>query len=299
MWHALENLYRLSQPEAVWRREVGAQYGIFRENFLRRTTERARAYPCPRGCGCAHEVIEHEGGELVAVCRCERWDCADLRVSAEEIACWELSWNRLGRSLCEALALATRPAELGLTKTRQIGAWSALAVPVMLTIQPEARLFRETLLELTTRLRSRFIVLAPTGRHLTGACLEVLGRSGAGFFDLESCVRLMPGGRLEALRTPGELFMSFNSEQELQDQSIFQRAFGLAKALEVELPAKPTPLTVFRLYCQEGLNVSQIARKYRCSRSTVLVRLKVLRERTGIDPNRLRQISAKLEGVIE
>ncbi len=299
MWHALENLYRLSQPAVVWQREVGAQYAAFREAFLQRSTEPARAYPCPRGCGCAHEVIQHAPGDIVAVCRCERWNCADLRLSEEEIVWWELNWNRLGRALCEALSLERRPADWGVRKTRQIGAWSAAAVPVILTVQPEARLFREALLELVSRLRSPFILLAPTARHLTAPCLEMLGRVNAGFFDLASYVRLMPGGRLEPARTPGELFMRFNAEPKVGEQSVFERAFGLVKALDAELLQNPTPLAVFRLYCQEGLIVSQIARKCQCSRGTVLNRLKLIAQRTGVEPDRLRQVSGHIAATEE
>ncbi len=297
MWHCLEDLYSLTQPAAVWQRELGPHYPAFRNGFLQRGTWITRSYPCPRDCGCAHEVVEHGPGDFAAVCRCERWNCDDLRLGTEDVVCWELSWRRLAGALCAALSLASQPADLGLRTTRQIGAWSSAAVPVVLTIQPEPRLFRQTLLELVSRLQSRFILLAPTARHLDAPCLELLGRVKAGFFDLGSCVRLMPGGPLQPLRTPGDLFMQFTAAPSAEDGSMLERAFALAKALDGEVPLHPTPLAVFRHYCQEGLNISQIARKFNCSRGTVLNRLKLIRQRTGMEPERLRRISAQVTAV--
>jgi len=37
--------------------------------------------------------------------------------------------------------------------------------------------------------------------------------------------------------------------------------------------------------------------KFRCSRGTVLNRLAVIRQRTGMEPNRLRQISPHIEKI--
>jgi len=296
----LETGYSLVRSAVVWRRDLGPEFEAFRAAFLSKHPETARRYPCPRDCGCAHEVIHHAPGDIVAVCRCERWNCDDIVVTAADIACWEVSWSKLGRGLCKALLLESKPVELGLPNTRQIGAWSAASVPVVLTIQPEASLLRQVLLELVSRLQSPFIFLAPTARHLTVPCLELLGRVRACFFDLQSCVRLLPSGLLQPVRAPGELFMRFNTESEVEDQSVLQRAFALAKALETELPLEPpTALSVFRAYCQEGLNVSEIARKFHCSRGTVLNRLKLIAQRTGMEPDRLRQLSPHIERMNE
>ncbi len=299
MWHVLENFYRLSQPAAAWAREAGEHYAAFREAFLQRSSERAGLYPCPRGCGCAHEVIEHGPGDIVAVCRCERWSCPDLRLTVDDVACWELSWTRLGRGLCRALSLESKPADLGLIKTRQIGAWSASGVPVILTIQPEARLFRQAVLELVSRVRTRFILLSPTSRHLTASCLEMLGRVDAAFFDLQSCVQVMPGGRLEATRRPGDLFNKFQPEPEVADGSVLQRALELAQMLDDEQPGLVTAMTVLTLYCQKGLTISQIARQCEVSRGTIMNRLNLLSRRTGMSPNQLRQLSAQLAHIEE
>ncbi len=295
-WPFLDTLHTLSHPAAVWRRGLGEDYAVFRAAFLETRNETARYLPCPRGCGCAHEVIRHGPGDIVAICRCERWNCDDLQVASEEIVCWELNWSRLGRALCRALGLEHNPAAFGLGNTRQIGSWSAVAVPVILTLAPEARAFRQTLVELVARLESSFILLAPTSRHLTAPGLELLNRAQAGFFPLQSIVPLLPNGTLRAVKSPGELFTRFTPQPKTEDQSVLQRAFALAKALDAQFALRPpTPMEVFAGYCLETLNISELARRHRCSRGTILNRLALIRRRTGMDPESLRKISPQLQ----
>src|SRR5438552_17815213 len=60
-----------------------------------------------------------------------------------------------------------------------------------------------------------------------------------------------------------------------------------------------TTLTVFRLYCMEGLSAARIARKCFCSKSAVMRRLKVIRAKLGTDPREMRAHSAHLEKIEE
>src|SRR5512138_2103696 len=99
-WECLENGGSLARVSCVWRRELGSFFPAFQAAFLQRKAEAARVYPCPRGCGCAHEVIYHGASDIVAVCRCERWNCDDIPLQPGDIALWELSWARIGRALC-------------------------------------------------------------------------------------------------------------------------------------------------------------------------------------------------------
>ncbi|HEY5911805.1 MAG TPA: hypothetical protein VJA21_14480 [Verrucomicrobiae bacterium] len=298
MWSCLETNAGLDAVSTVWRHDLGHHFPAFQAAFLRRSAEPARSYPCPHECGCAHEVIQHAPEDIVAVCRCDRWNCDDFPLKPEDIVAWGLSWQRLGSALCRALSLAPKMAELGLPNTRQIGAWSATAVPVMLIIESDARQFRHTLIELTARLQHPFILLAPTARHLTAPSLELLGRVQAGFFDLGSSVRLLPGGTLQAVRAPGEIFQRFTAPPRIEEQSVVQRAFALAKALDTATAVRgPGALAVFTSYCLDGLTVTQIARKLGCSRGTVLNRLELIGRRAGIDPDRLRKISPQIQRI--
>jgi DNA-binding NarL/FixJ family response regulator len=63
----------------------------------------------------------------------------------------------------------------------------------------------------------------------------------------------------------------------------------------------PTPATIFVHFCVDGLTVTEIARRCRCSRGTVLNRLALLRKRTGVAPEHLRTLSghfARIENTI-
>ena len=91
-WPVLESLYGLSAVTAEWRSQLGPHFAGFRNSFLVRTAQAATSYPCPRQCGCAHEIVHHSSTEIVAVCRCESWNCDDLRLLPHDIALWTLSW---------------------------------------------------------------------------------------------------------------------------------------------------------------------------------------------------------------
>lgn len=291
-WHALEGTRCLQQPAAVWEQRLGRWFTSFRSAFLQPGPGLAGSYPCPRDCGCAHEIVPEGPGVFAAVCRCERWNCDTFPLTAEHLTLWELSWGRLGRALCAGFGLEARPAEVPLRATRQIGSWSVAAVPVLLTLPAEALGLRRVIAELSARLRRPYILLAPTSRHLTASGLELLADAGAGFFDLASHVALTGAGALQPLKTPGELFSKFTPEPAEADRSVVERAFALVKALQPERPLRePSVVTTFSLYCLEGMSVSRIARRFGCSRGTVLNRLELIRRRTRTDPNRFRQLS--------
>jgi hypothetical protein len=300
-WSALESLPGQTAVAATWRRHLGSSLEAFQSAFLHPLPEPASSVPCPHECGCWHEVIRHKDGELVGVCRCESWSCDDLALTAEETTLWTLSWPRLGHALCQAFGLQSKRADLHLPATNQIGAWSADAVPVLLTLQTERADFLFVAGQLAARLRQPFILLAPTSHHLDAAAKELLANVGAGFFDLSSHIEFTANGQLRSRVPPGELFARFTPQpKEALEESTARKAFALVKALDSEQPASNASLyTVFRLYCMEGLNAVQVARKCRCGRSLVFLRLKALREKLGVDPRTLRQYSGHLERIEE
>jgi hypothetical protein len=296
VWAALESSRGLISVPACWKERLGDDYESFRAAFLASSSEAAKYYPCPLGCGCMHEIV-YAGEETRAVCRCDEPHCPDILLTPAEAMLLELSWSKLARALCRALNLDSRPADLGLLNTRQIGSWSADAVPVILTIQTNHAWFRGVLLELIARLRGKFIVLAPTNRHFDAVCQELIGNAGAGFFPLEGNERVTAGGALEAIKIPGELFARFTPEPRHEPgEDVAQHAFALVEQLGSE-SKPPTPLTVFRLYCVQGWSSARIARNLGCSRPTVARRLKLIRDRTGMHPDRLRQYSAQFDRI--
>jgi len=300
-WQSLESVQGCAAVGAVWRKSLGAQYATFSAAFLQFQTQAVRYYPCPRECGCAHEVIQHRDGGIVGICRCKSWSCEDLCLTPADIACYHLSWARLGHAICKALGLKAKPAEMALPATRQIGAWSADAVPVILTLQSQTADFRRVVTELVVRLGRRFVLLAPTATHFDVASQELLSRADAAFFPLDANLTLTPSGSLQSIKAPGELLAKFQPEaKESAVEKVAQGAFALLQKLDAEGPTKPPGvLTVFRLYCLENLTAAQVARKCRCSKTTVVARLSLIRAKTGISPERLRACSSHLTQVQE
>jgi hypothetical protein len=300
-WQCLDSIPGCAAAGAVWRRNLGPHYAAFSAAFLQYQSGGVRFYPCPRGCGCAHEVIYHSDGTIVGICRCESWNCEDLCLTPAETACYQLSWPRLGHAICQALGLKAKNAEIALQGTRQIGAWSVEAVPVILTIQSRTTDFRNIVVQLAARLRRRFILLGPTATHFDVASQELLARAEAGFFPLDANLTLTPAGSLRATKIPGELFARFQPDGDGEKrEEVARTVFGLLQRLDSEGPAKPPGvLTVFRLYCLENLTAAQVARKCHCSKTTVVERLNLIRAKTGMSLENLRACSTHLTQVQE
>jgi hypothetical protein len=303
-WIALENIRGLSGVAAVWRKYTGEDFERCRAGFLERQPRQAKSVPCPRGCGCWHEVVAASAPSesLRAVCRCDSWRCDDLELTAEEVVVWSLNRPRLGRALCRAFGLEPRHAAFSPGSMDQIGSWSADGVPVFLSLDWEPREFHAGVAELVARLGRPFILLAPTRSQLDAAGMELLERARAGFFDLSGHLRWTAQGGLEAVKTPGEIFARFQPQpREPLDEDLARRAFAVVRQLDdgETSRARPGALTVFRLYCIEELSAEAIARKFNCARATVYNRLEQIRRRTGSEPQSLRRLSAHLARIEE
>jgi hypothetical protein len=307
VWHALETSRGLTAVAASWRERLGNQFEAFKEAFLQRAPGVAKGMPCPRGCGCTHEIVtrvegrglseEGETSSIRAICRCDPATCPDILLTPEDVVLLELSWNKLARAVCRVFEFNYKATDLGLLNTRQIGSWSIDAVPVILTIQHERGWFRSVLLELLARLRQRFILLAPTAKNMDAVSQELLGSSGAGFFSLDGTVTLDAEGGLRLTRaSAGELFAKFSPKARDADEDLATRAFALVHQLDAEGTRKaPSVLAVFRMYCIEGHSLSTIARKCRTTRMTIRHRLKQIEIRTGVNIEQLRKVSAHFE----
>jgi hypothetical protein len=210
----------------------------------------------------------------------------------------KLNSEKLGRALCRAFELQRKACELPIPHTWQIGAWSADAVPVILTIQSDADAFRHAISELSLRLQTPFILLSPTKTHLNAAAQQLLVLARAGFFSLESTVMVTERATIHALRSPGELFSKFTPQPQQFDEDSARRAFALVEQLDSR-GKPPSALTVFRLYCVQEMSIPQIARKCRCSVGTVGNRLAHIRRKTGVAPQALRRISIHMSHLEE
>ncbi len=299
-WAALERLGTESAVAATWRSLLGDElWPAVCNTLLEPQSEVAGWYPCPRQCGCRHEVIRHGADDVVAVCRCEPWRCDAIPIKPEDLLLWQIGWHRLGARLCRALSLESRPVDLGFRGTRQIGAWSAGLVPVILALERGTEAFELVASQAAARLRRPLLLLTPTARWVTATLLERLNGFGAEVIPLDRHVSFLPSGVLHANRSAGELFAKFTPEPDEQaDEEVARRAFAMVQALGAETGQRKAAATaVFRLFCIEGLSVAQIARHCRCARSLVYLRLQQLRRKLKRDPAEFRRYSAHLERI--
>jgi hypothetical protein len=89
-------------------------------------------------------------------------------------------------------------------------------------------------------------------------------------------------------------------ENEGVTADVARQAFELVRKLdEGHGGRRPSLLTVFRLYCTNEMSAERIAQHCACSKGTVINRLKVLAEKTGVSPERLRRYSAQFERMEE
>ena len=301
LWRCLEVIASGNHVAAEWTEWAGEQFPALRSAFLSDARKRARFIPCPRGCGCEHEIVEREGGKLAALCRCEPWNCEDLMVTSAEAALLELNTAKLGREICRAFDGTPKETDLGVQGTKQIGSFGNGALDLVLILRPDSESFNHAVTQLVARLPERFILLAPTRRWLNGNASAWLKTAKAGFFDLESNLVLLPSGKLQAIRSGGELFSPYlPMASQPTDESLAQQVFALIEKLESGRRLKsPSVMEVFRLYCIMGKSTEQIVDICHCAKGTVINRLDAIRRVTGKNPKELQAFSPHLQRIEE
>jgi hypothetical protein len=301
MWRALEELPTGISVAADWQHYVGDAWPAFQAGFLDRCSEPATSYYCPQECGCAHRVVHHDDGRIVAACECDPWNCDTFELTAADVVDWEFNRTRLARAVCRAFELERREQDLGLPWTQQIARFSATAVPVVLTIQQDPYEFENVVARLAARWHDGFILFTPTSRFVDGRVHELLSHARAKFFDLESNLDLTPWGELKARRRAGELFAALvPKEVAATSDNEAQRLFALIEALETETNYRKAPVTrVFLLYCARGLSREEVAKRCRCVPSLVTLRLKAIEAKLGRKAAELRLISGHFERIAE
>lgn len=205
VWQLLETIPGPAAVPAVWKASLGAEFDAFRDAFLRTDQTPAKSYPCPRDCGCAHAIVRHKGGSIVAVCRCEPSHCADIHLTDADVAILELNWTKLGRAVAQAFGFTRRETETGVPGAIQIAACSDEALPVILTIRHDRDAFRQAVTALAAHLRGRFILFAPTADFMDAPARQLLAASNVVFLPLAATVRLSATGLLTTLKTFPEL----------------------------------------------------------------------------------------------
>ena len=300
-WRCLEDLRGLVHVPAGWRARLDGEFDAVRGAFLRaRPGASARSYPCPHECGCSHEVVRHDDGRIVGVCRCESWNCDDIPLKEEDLVLLELNWSRLGRGIAKALGCEAKEATLGVPGLLQVGSFGSDGLPVVLCIQHEPGELRAALAELGLRLQRPFALLAPTGRLMDAHCHAMIASARARFFGLESNLAVMPSGLLVAKKSAGEMFAGLlpeRSEELSEDElrRIYARVLLTAKD---ERGAREAPIKdVFDLYCLKAFSAGEVAGKLNCSKATVMNRLVTLKRLAGVPALELRAYKPFFERV--
>ena len=279
-----------------WNRRLGANFERVTAVVLRRTERDARWMSCPEGCCGGHRLVSQPDGGFLAICNDDEPMCEDVSLTADEGREWEMDFPRLGRLVARALELAPRDVEMDSARCRQIGTFSGTGLPVVMLLPGSTREFRESLTQVFVRLREHFIVLAPTGRFMDATCHALLKSAKAGFFDLESLLRLEPDGTFRVLRSVGELFTPYLPEQEAAaTENEAARVFALMRALDDGERKRKAPLgRVFQLLVLEGLSQEAVARQCECAPSLVTLRVGEMEARLKRPVTELRALASRL-----
>ena len=232
-WSCLEALPGLIALPRVWHARLGEMFERVKVLILQDNPTLAQLLPCPRGCGLAHDIVCRPDGSFVATCYGDPNRPQEIPLTVADITPLEVSRSRLGRALCQALGLDSRFRTLQPPNTIQFGAWSADAVPAILTIQACPSGFCRVVAELVAGLQRPFILFAPTSNHLDGPCLQFLSSVHAAFFPLDSTVLLAADGRLCPAKSPGELFAQFTSRPKEVSQDVARKVMGIVSTLDV------------------------------------------------------------------
>lgn len=200
LWQTLETFPGPAAVPTVWKAGLGDEFDRFRSAFLRTRPKPAMSYPCPRDCGCAHEIVRHKGGPIVAVCQCDPSSCNDILLTESDCVVLELNWQKLGRAICAAFGFAQREAELAVPHALQIGASGSESIPVVLIIPNDRDAFRQTITALAATLRRQFILVAPTAGFMDAFLQQILVDLDAPFVPLDTTVRFTATGVLEPTR---------------------------------------------------------------------------------------------------
>ncbi|MBI3871006.1 MAG: hypothetical protein HY299_20950 [Verrucomicrobia bacterium] len=298
LWRALESLSGPVAVQAVWQELLGEDFDAVAQVYLDKTTEKANSYPCQSGCECAHRIVTHDDGQIVGVCQCEPESCSDISLSPADVTLWEFNHRALAGAIIRAFECDWKDGDLGVPRTRQIGAFGAASMPIILTIQYDSNSLRHVVAELAARLGKGFILLAPTSRFLTASSQALLKGAKAGFYDLESCLTVLPNGALQARTKAGVLFSPWLPEQEAPLKTgEAQRVFGLFRKLSSDRRHRKAKLAeVFELTVLQGLSQREAARRCnpRCVPGLISARVREIEQQFGRTIRSLRNFASEI-----
>jgi len=288
LWAQIETAPQ-SASMFAWRLRFGDELRMVAPWFLKRRNETARTVPCPDHCGCLHQVTEEGFG----VCDCG--DCEDIPLTREDVQVWEANWTGLGNKVRDALKLERKISEFVVRNVWQIGSFGGDALQVILVVQPERGAFNEAIAQLAARVKGVFAVLTPTATHHDIASRDLLGRVGAGLFDLESNLVIQASG-VVSRKSAGELFGSLlPAKQDELRRSEAKRIFELFRKLgSSDRTRKGHIEKIFRLMVLEGVNQRTAAGRCKCSEGTISMRVALIEQKFGMKIEQLQAFASEI-----
>lgn len=202
IWTCLERFLSPATVLVEWQDVLGQDFDNAKA-FLRTTAEQADEYPCTNRppCDCAHEIIPHGPGRIVAACRCDPGNCKTIRLQPRDVVIHALDPRKLCRAIRRAFKFDAPPDErailYGAPNAWPVGTYGPLHSPVYLVIRPSEPEFLKEIEGLITGQTDPFLLLAPTQRHRTPTVQAVLQRQKAVFIPLSRTLALDAPGRFK------------------------------------------------------------------------------------------------------
>lgn len=215
-----------------------------------------------------------------------------MPLAASAVMTWKFDLPRLGRAVAKALGCVAMVAPIGFHRTIQVSALGNPALPVMLTVQPDAEHYRNAVAHLLAHFPKGFILLTPT-KMCDASALEMLTKASAGFYDLESNLTLLPSGVIHSPKSAEILFAAHLPEKrEALKESEGKRIFGLFMKLASDGKIKKAPLEkVFRLTVLDGHSQSKAAKSCDCVPSLISRRVRTIESRFQMSIEQLRNFA--------
>lgn len=203
LWQALERISGLLAVPAIWQEECGEEFDLLQQ-YLRPTDELGSNFPCPfpYGGDCPRKIIDHGGGEYVAICRDPNKICFDVPLLARQALLHDLDLAAFLKPILRASSIRAET-----PRVRDHGVWSvglsnrrsSLNQPVFLLVFGLATRFESAVRNLLLDVTGQFVIVAPTNRYRNVDLQERMQARGVGYLCLEEHILLDDTGHFAAI----------------------------------------------------------------------------------------------------
>lgn len=214
-WQRLETNFPLGGPRRHLRELLGAELVDTLERIGVLKHQRvADRYPCPKpgsGHGCPRELIEHDDGDIEAVCGNDPSECPDLHLTPRDIEFLAIDGDELCEAVAKVLQVRGSVARLqGVRSAYRVGTFipePGIRNAIYLLVRSSEREYAEALDALGSHTEGQpFAVLVPTERFVSEEVRRRALAARAPVVPLSDAVGFDAAGALVALIDPVVLF---------------------------------------------------------------------------------------------